>query len=90
MSFILSMQYRLTPLSGRRHPRPKLMHNREFELALIFLKIRACVHPNLQETYEYWRDQYKQIERHNHNERRPHHHQRQTFHHPQDELEDEE
>lgn len=74
MSFILSMQYRLTPISGRRHPRPKLMQNREFEMALVFLKIRACINPNLQESYEYWREQYKQIARHAHHERHSHHH----------------
>lgn len=90
MSFILSTQYRLTPLSGRRHPRPKLLHNKEFELALVFLKIRACVNPDVKESYEYWRDQYKQIERHVHHERRSHHHQRSHTAHPQEDFEDEE
>ncbi len=75
MSFILSTQYRLIPLSGRRHPRPKLMHNKEFELALVFLKIRASVHPKLVESYEYWRDQYRLIEKHVHNDRRSHYRQ---------------
>jgi poly(A) polymerase len=90
MAFILSTQYRLIPLSGRRHPRPKLMRNKEFELALIFLKIRAYVDPSLQETYDYWRDQYRQIERHTHHERRPHAQQRVRVSHPQDEIDDEE
>lgn len=90
MSFILSTQYRLTPLSGRRHPRPKLMHNKEFELALIFLKIRACVQPKLQETYEYWREQYKQVQKHIHHPRRPQHSHAHAQHHPQDEIEEEE
>lgn len=76
MSFIMSTQYRLTPLSGKRHPRPKLLHNKEFEMALIFLKIRANVHKELLSAYEYWRDQYKLIEKNVHHERRPHHHQR--------------
>lgn len=90
MSFILSTQYRLTPVSGRRHPRPKLMHNREFEMALIFLKIRAFISPKLQEAYEYWREQYKQIIRHIPPEPRAHHHQRPPRHQAQDEFEVEE
>ncbi len=88
MSFILSMQYRLTPLSGRRHPRPKLMRNKEFELALIFLKIRSCVDSSVQPAYEYWREQYKLIERPTHHERRPHHHARKEAHPTQDDLDD--
>lgn len=79
MSFILSTQYRLTPLSGKRHPRPKLIRNNEFELALVFLKIRACVYPELQGAYEYWRDQYKLAQRANHFEHR--HHSRPRHHH---------
>lgn len=89
MSFVLSMQYRLTPVSGRRHPRPKLMRNKEFELALIFLKIRTCVNPNLKETYDYWREQYKQTDRHSQHEHRPHHPpQRQVPANHQDEEEE--
>lgn len=69
ISYILAMQYRLTPLSGRRHPRPKLLGNKEFAHALRFLKIRALVDDRLIETYNYWRDLYrqgpKQHERHN-------------------------
>jgi poly(A) polymerase len=76
MSFVLSTQYRLTPVSGRRHPRPKLMRNKEFEMALIFLKIRSYVNPKLTETYAYWREQYKQVAKHTHSEHRPHHHRR--------------
>lgn len=76
MIFILSTQYRLTPISGRRHPRPKLMRNKEFELALVFLKIRSYITPIMQENYHYWREQYKHIMHHPHNEHRSHHHQR--------------
>lgn len=72
MNFILSTQYRLTPLSGKRHPRPKLLHNKEFGLALAFLKIRASVHPHLLDSYNYWYDQYKLIEKHSHATKRPH------------------
>lgn len=68
MIFILSTQYRLTPLSGRRHPRPSLMRNKEFDLALIFLKIRSFIDPTLKENYHYWREQYHQVRRQNHRE----------------------
>ncbi|MBS4170697.1 polynucleotide adenylyltransferase PcnB [Neochlamydia sp. AcF95] len=63
MNFILSTQYRLTPFSGKRHLRTKLVHNKEFEASLIFLKIRASIQPHLQEAYIYWRDQYKNASR---------------------------
>jgi poly(A) polymerase len=63
MNFILSTQYRLTPPSGKRHPRPKLLHNKEFKLALAFLRIRAMVQTNLQEVYNYWLEQYRLTER---------------------------
>lgn len=90
MSFILSTQYRLTPLSGKRHPRPKLMHNKEFELALVFLKIRALVNSKLQESYEYWREQYKQVQRHIHHERRPPQYQKARISRTNEEFEEEE
>ncbi|MBN9378414.1 MAG: poly(A) polymerase [Chlamydiales bacterium 38-26] len=70
MSFILSTQYRLTPLTGKRHPRPKLIRNKEFELALIFLKMRAQVNPELQVAYDYWREQYKSTQKFHHTENR--------------------
>lgn len=73
MGFILATQYRLTPLTGKRHPRPKILGNKEFELALHFLKLRASIHKNLQDTYTYWKDLYRQTDRHN--DRRGHHHQ---------------
>lgn len=71
MSFILTTQYRLTPLSGKRHHRPKLMHNKEFELALKFLKIRAVADKHQLEAYDWWYHIYRQEEKHN--ERRGHH-----------------
>lgn len=64
--FILSTQYRLIPLNGKRHLRSKLSHNKEFELALRFLKIRALADKTLTESYEWWSNQRKQIERHGH------------------------
>ncbi len=64
MSFILAMQYKLTPISGKRHPRPKLVRNKEFNLALNFLKIRSLVHEELMETYSFWKEIIRQSEHH--------------------------
>src|SRR5208337_915136 len=38
---ILVAQYRITPLSGKRHYRDKLIRHKDFDLALKFLKLRA-------------------------------------------------
>jgi poly(A) polymerase len=60
MGFILSMQYRLTPLAGRRHQALRLFRSKEFPLALRFLKIRGKVDPKLMELYDSWKEQFKQ------------------------------
>lgn len=59
-AFILTTQYRLTPFSGRRHPRPKMIRMKEFDLALKFLKIRALTNPEHMEAYEFWKNLYRQ------------------------------
>lgn len=71
---ILSTQYRFTPLSGRKHHRPRLLQSREFESALKFLKIRAAVDKRLSEEYNWWLHQYQNIEKHSEHHRS--HHQR--------------
>jgi len=70
--FILATQYRLTPFSGKRHPRPKLIRMKEFDLALKFLKIRALVNEKYMEDYNFWRNLRRQSEKHG--EKRVHHH----------------
>lgn len=71
-SFILATQYRLTPFSGKRHPRPKLMKMKEFDLALKFLKIRALVNEKYMSDYNFWINSRKQHEKHG--DKRGHHH----------------
>lgn len=66
MSFILAMQYKLTPISGKRHPKPKLIRNKEFSLALIFLKLRSFINHELLETYHFWKEVVRQGEHHHH------------------------
>lgn len=68
---ILVAQYRITPLSGKRHYRERMFRHKEFELALKFLKIRALVNENLVETYTSIRNQYRQFVRHG--DHRKHH-----------------
>lgn len=63
-AFILTTQYRLTPLSGKRHPRIKLLKSHEFELALQFLKIRAQVNEKELESYLFWKNLVRQHSRH--------------------------
>ncbi len=53
-SFILANQFRLTPLTNKRHHRSKLYHHKEFELAVIFLKLRAQIDSRLKECYHSW------------------------------------
>lgn len=67
---LIVAQYRLTPLSGKRHYREKLFHHKDFELALAFFKLRAMVNENLVETYTSIRNQYRQMTR---NGERKHH-----------------
>lgn len=71
MGFILSTQFRMTPLSGKRHPRPKVIRNKEFLYALKFLQIRSLVEKKLDGDYQYWKDLFH--EKHI-SERKPHHH----------------
>lgn len=74
MSSILSMQYRLTPLSGKIHHHPKIFRQKDFPMALMLLKIRAIIDKGLIETYTTWKTLYRQFLRQG--ERRghlPHH-----------------
>lgn len=79
MVSILVAQYRMTPLSGKRHYREKLFRHKDFELALKFLKLRALVDAKWVDVYTSIRNQYRQIMRqgerkHHHSPRHGHHH----------------
>ncbi len=58
---VLVAQYRITPLSGKRHYREKLLRHRDFELALKFLKLRALVDKQYVDIYSSLRKQYRQL-----------------------------
>jgi poly(A) polymerase len=52
--YILSTQYRLTPLTGKRNHGPRMLRQADFLLALDFLQIRATANPLLREPHEWW------------------------------------
>jgi poly(A) polymerase len=56
--FILQMQYRLIPLDPSRRPRTRIVKQKGFKYALIFLKLRALHDHNLFRTYEHWKRLY--------------------------------
>lgn len=61
MVSILVAQYRITPLSGKRHYREKLLRHKDFDLALKFLKLRALVDMKYFDIYTSIRNQYRQL-----------------------------
>lgn len=67
---ILVAQYRITPLSGKRHYREKLFHLKDFSFALDFLKLRAFVDAKYVDIYTSIRNQYRQVA---HQTERKHH-----------------
>lgn len=71
MLSILVAQYRITPLSNKRHYREKLFHHKDFELAFKFLKLRALVDAKYVDIYTLVRNQYRQFIRRGD---RKHHH----------------
>ncbi len=79
MVSILVAQYRITPLSGKRHYREKLFRHKDFDLALKFLKLRALVDEKWVDIYTSIRNQYRQLVRHG--ERKHHHHSPRHGHH---------
>lgn len=56
---ILHLQYRLTPLGKKKHPRHRIIKQKSFPHALTFLKLRSLVQPSLFKSYEYWKRIYK-------------------------------
>lgn len=63
-NFILVTQYRLTPFSGKRHHRPKILQHKEFVLALDFLKLRTMVDHALTDIYYSWKASARPQDKH--------------------------
>ncbi|MDP1835356.1 MAG: polynucleotide adenylyltransferase PcnB [Chlamydiales bacterium] len=53
--YIMTMQYRMTPLNQKIHYRSKIVRHPDFSLALDFLRIRALADPSLRPIYDGWR-----------------------------------
>lgn len=56
--FILHMQYRLTPLDPKRKMKMRMVKQKEFILALNFLKVRALIDDSLFKSYNRWKHLY--------------------------------
>ena len=54
ISYLLNMQYRLTPLNDKVRRSIKPAHNRDFRYALQFLHLRAEINNSLASKYRYW------------------------------------
>ena len=72
MSYILSTQYRLTPLSGKQQHPTKFMRNKEFGLAIKFLKVRALCNKDVVDAYGGWNRQYRHYNRRGEHKKPPH------------------
>lgn len=76
MNYILTTQYRLTPIKTKRQHPARLFRIREFPMALRLLKLRAMINPKLQNTYIQWRENFRhflrQEEQHTYRHRQSH------------------
>lgn len=57
---IMTIQYRITPLSGKQSIRHKSLSMKEFSEALQFLKMRAVLDPHLLKSYKVWNNAWRQ------------------------------
>lgn len=69
VGFILTSQFRITPLGKRRVSRHQIMRHAEFPMVLRFFKVRSLVDSKLKAKYDEWKELYHKRE--HHGERRP-------------------
>lgn len=77
-AYILSTQYKLTPLNKKKVNRQKMAKDKQFHMALRFLKIRAIYDEQHLKAYYQWEETYKV--HHQHGERHPRSHSRKPVH----------
>lgn len=58
--FVITTQYRLTPLTSRKYYRTKLPRHPDFPKALEFLRLRAHVDPSLSDMLAQWQEAQEQ------------------------------
>ncbi len=71
ISFILTSQYRLTPLQHKPSYRLSLTRSHEFPLAMSFFHLRFLADPALTEAYNGWSEVFEQVKKQPHNPDRP-------------------
>lgn len=69
---ILSMQYRLIPLSGKTHHHPRIFRQKDFVSALMLLKVRAIENKSLITSYTEWKTFYRQYLKQGERKNHPH------------------
>ena len=57
--FLLTAQFRMTPLDDAQKKRIRIPGTPDFHLALDFLELRARLEPGLQETWDSWKEAYE-------------------------------
>lgn len=60
---ILVNQYRLTPLSNKRHQKTIFTKHKDFGWSMQFLKLRSIVNPTLQTAYQSWKSAAQEVEK---------------------------
>lgn len=65
-AMIITHQYRMTPLQGKTHYSFRFLKSRDFADALLFLRLRAQVDPELIPVFECWRDHYLKTKKEGH------------------------
>lgn len=79
---VLVSQYRITPLSKKKHIPERLIRHKDFQSALKFLKIRALVDKDLVEIYQSVRNQYQSFKAHPHRKNFTPHSRKISHHNP--------
>ncbi|MDN3505240.1 MAG: polynucleotide adenylyltransferase PcnB [Rhabdochlamydiaceae bacterium] len=59
--YLISWQYRLTPLKSETKPNRKIPTSIQFVLALKFLNLRSRLNPEYQDVWSKWRDAYEEV-----------------------------
>jgi len=63
-AYVMTTQFRLTPLVKKRHHSTKFFHDRSFPEALRFFRIRALVDETLSDVFYEWEQTYQQVKLH--------------------------
>ncbi|MCB1149741.1 MAG: polynucleotide adenylyltransferase PcnB [Chlamydiia bacterium] len=62
VAYILTTQYRLTPIGQKKSHRTRFLQDHDCKYALRFLKVRTLVDSSLKEDYFHWEKLFKKVE----------------------------